>query len=85
MKYCLPCCAFYPPFITSLLFVQMPNSLLCETQGFQVNVDPGLVFSVGLQLQSALRQNSTEETAHIFPFFLNTKKYTNFHVFLIVY
>lgn len=41
-KYCLP---LYPPFTTSVLFVQMPNGLLCETQGLQVNVDTGVVFS----------------------------------------
>lgn len=59
-KCCLPRCAFYPPFTTSLLFVQMPNSLLCETQCFQVNVDTGLVFSEGLQLHSTLFQKNTE-------------------------
>lgn len=40
-KYCMSCCAFCPPFTTSPLFVQMPNGLLWETQGFHVEIQTG--------------------------------------------
>lgn len=41
-------CTFYPPFATSLLFVQMPNGLLHETP----RIHTCLVYSVRAQLQA---------------------------------
>lgn len=75
-KYCLPRCALYPPFTTSLLFVQMPNSLLCETQGFQVNADTGLVFSERLQLQSTLSEEHRLDYMHLLLYYIHRKRVT---------
>ena len=50
----------------------MPNGLLCETQGFQVNVDTGLVFSERPQLLFILSEEYRVDRVHLFV--LNTRE-----------
>lgn len=81
-KYCLPRLALYPPFTTSLLFVQMPNGLLCESQGFRL-MWTLVLFPERPQLQSVRRIQSRSYTT-FFVFYLNRKN-KMFHIFSICY
>lgn len=81
-KYCLPRLALYPPFTTSLLFVQMPNGLLCETQGFRL-MWTLVLFPERPQLQSVRRIQSRSYTT-FFVFYLNRKN-KMFYIFSICY